>query len=121
MADEVLRFNVARSRVPVELVSADGTAQQYYMQKMDGNLRDEYLNEVDTHCHPDGTIKDHKGLTAALLRRVMFHDGGAACTLDEIQSWPPDVQDALWNEARRRNGFSSFRKVEPEKEQAAKN
>lgn len=111
----MLKFKLTRKTLPVELEDENGVTTKYTLRQMDGAQRDEFLNDQARRMevvgtNPDGTqqtkISDFTGLHAKLLSLCLTEDAtGKPPTLATIQSWPADVQQELYKEAKKLNGL----------------
>lgn len=116
MAD-VKKYTLKFKEELIEIEDKDGNVKRYIMREFDGQVRDQYQEEIGRRMEigPDGKgvkIKNYQGWESTLLKLVLFEitntDPFTTVAVEEkvIQSWPSSVREALHKDAQELCGLS---------------
>lgn len=107
---EALKFHLALKEIPVELVETDGRTTSAVIREITGKQRDDYVADLAKRMkYVDGKpagIRSVEGLAAYLLSLCLVDKtDDTLMSLDRIQTFPSQVQDALYKEAETLSGL----------------
>jgi hypothetical protein len=115
--NEPLRLKKLRKTKEVILEGEDGQEEERYtLVEMMGPDREDWLNQHAKRLKigPDGQplgITEFKGLFSSLVCRCMFGSDGQKVPKAVFDSWGGSLQQILFAECRKLNGFDSPEEV----------
>lgn len=110
--DNVMRFSIEQSIIPVELTDADGEVHQYELVEMMGDTKESYLNRLGKRVkmengRPAG-MKEWKGMHADLLIRTLRDkETGEFVKAAFVNDLPAKAQSDLFNAAMKQSAITT--------------
>lgn len=108
MTAQLISFELVRQEIPLDLGKTGKPT--HILREMDGEMRDAYLNalvrKLDRSGEGKGSVKDFRGMQAALLSRCLFVvETGAPMPEAAIQALPAKTLQGLFKLAQDLNGL----------------
>lgn len=108
-----MKFSLRPRGEEIHLEGKDSVVQVLTLREMTAADRDSYLVAISNRISvgPDGkpspVLKDVAGFQAELLSRCLERMDGSRVEIQEIQSWPSSVVQALFDRAQELNKLSN--------------
>lgn len=99
-------LSLSLRRIPLTI----GGKKGYFLEQLDGARRDLYNkglygDHMTRMANGDWIVTKHVGFYANLLQHCVVKPEGGYVGVDEIQSWPSELQDKLYRAARKLSGL----------------
>ncbi len=105
----VMELPLECERMEIRLLGVGGKTKEYVLVELDGNGRDEYLNEMNKRMKTIGKetkISNYKGLQSMLVSMCMRHKADMEpVLLDECQALPGKTLTKLFETCQSLNGL----------------
>lgn len=111
-----LEFSLTQERVPVNLLKKDGSIWECYLEEMDGEDRDKYLQAQRAKTDGKSQVRDYKDLHTLLIGFCLYDKlTEKRVDKEDIRAFPAKVQNDLFEKCVELNALG------PKKEEELKN